>query len=218
MPKIFKILTLVLFTYLSQVAVAAELSKSQLNNQAILAKAYADEKLYDEALGVLQKLEVGSLDAYGSALVKQTYAYVYLGQGDKQKAAQSYQSIIDMGNAPQGMEMEAYYYLAKLGVKVKKSSVKLVDGDANVIKQASPRYPRRASVRGIEGFVIVEFTVDVDGNVVSPVVIEEKPSNTFNRSALSAIKKFKYKPKVVNGKAVAVNKMQKRFSFKLENK
>ena len=41
-----------------------------------------------------------------------------------------------------------------------------------------------------------------DGSVSSPKVIDSKPPRVFDSSALRAIKKWKFKPKVVNGVAV----------------
>lgn len=223
MMNFFKLFIAALILPLALYVQAAALSKSQVNTQTSQAKALADKQQYSQSLALLSKLESSVLDSYGTALVKQTYAYVYLAQGEEQKAIKAYQYIVDMGDAPQGMEMEAYYNLAKLNVDVSKSSGKssaattLADGDAAPVKKAAPRYPRRAAVRGIEGFVVVSFTVDEKGNVVDPKVIEEEPKNTFNRAALQAIKKFKYRPKVVNGQAVPAKDVQNVFRFKLEN-
>ena len=56
---------------------------------------------------------------------------------------------------------------------------------------------------GVEGWVKVIFTVEPDGSVSSPKVVESKPPRVFDSSALRAIKKWKFKPKVVNGIAVS---------------
>ena len=55
---------------------------------------------------------------------------------------------------------------------------------------------------GVEGWVKVRFTVEPDGSVSSPKVIQSKPPRVFDTAALRAIKKWKFKPKVVNGIAV----------------
>lgn len=89
------------------------------------------------------------------------------------------------------------------------------DGEYLPIVKVAPVYPRRALQRGIEGFVIVEFTVSPTGAVVDPIVIEAQPANIFEQAALDAAKKFKYKPRVINGEATSVSGVQNRITFKI---
>ena len=79
-------------------------------------------------------------------------------------------------------------------------------------------YPRRALQRGIEGFVIVEFTVTTSGSVRDPVVVEANPAGIFEQAAMDAALKFKYKPRVVNGVATEVGGVQNRITFQMEGK
>lgn len=60
-------------------------------------------------------------------------------------------------------------------------------------KRVNPEYPRRALRSGREGYVVVEFNVTPEGEVVNPVVIESSPKNLFERAALKAIKQWQYK-------------------------
>ena len=90
------------------------------------------------------------------------------------------------------------------------------DGEYLPIVKVAPSYPRRAQSRGIEGYVIVEFTVSKQGTVVDPVVVEAKPENLFERAALDAVLKFKYKPRVLNGEPTAVSGVQNRITFELD--
>jgi len=89
------------------------------------------------------------------------------------------------------------------------------DGEYLPIVKVAPVYPRRALQRGIEGYVIVEFTVDKTGAVKNPTVIEANPEGLFNRAALDAALKFKYKPRVVNGAATEVSGVQNRITFEM---
>ena len=66
----------------------------------------------------------------------------------------------------------------------------------------APNYPRVAAQAKIEGWVKIEFTVSTTGSVIHPKVIEAKPARIFNREALRAISKYRFKPKYVNGVAV----------------
>lgn len=90
------------------------------------------------------------------------------------------------------------------------------DGEYLPIVKVAPVYPRRALQRGIEGYVIVEFTVTKQGSVRDPVVIEANPPGIFDRAAMDAALKFKYKPRVVNGEAAEVSGIQNRISFEID--
>jgi protein TonB len=89
------------------------------------------------------------------------------------------------------------------------------DGDYLPIVKVAPIYPRRALSRGIEGYVIVEFTVTKNGSVKAPVVIEAQPENIFNQSAIDAALKFKYKPRVIDGVFSEVSGVQNKITFKM---
>jgi protein TonB len=90
------------------------------------------------------------------------------------------------------------------------------DGDFLPIVKVSPQYPRRALQKGIEGHVTVEFTVTALGTVIDPKVIDANPPNIFNRAAMNAVKRFKYKPKIMEGKAQAVTGVRNIIRFELD--
>jgi len=90
------------------------------------------------------------------------------------------------------------------------------DGDYLPIVKVAPIYPRRAQSRGIEGYAIVEFTVTKNGSVQSPSVVESKPEGVFDRAAMDAALKFKYKPRVVDGVAMAVSGVRNKISFQID--
>lgn len=89
------------------------------------------------------------------------------------------------------------------------------DGEYLPIVKVAPVYPRRAQTRGIEGYVLLEFVVTETGAVRDPVVIEAQPPGIFDRAAIQAALKFKYKPKVVNGQAVEVAGVRNLIKFEL---
>jgi len=95
-------------------------------------------------------------------------------------------------------------------------SLETGDGDYLPIVKVAAIYPRRAQSRGIEGFVIVEFVVTKTGSVSHARVLEAKPQGVFDRAALDAVAKFKYKPRVVDGVAMEVAGVQNKISFKID--
>lgn len=89
------------------------------------------------------------------------------------------------------------------------------DGDALPVVKVTPVYPTRAAERGIEGHVLVEFTIDKLGRVVDVSIVDADPRGVFDRAALKAVERFRYKPRVVNGKAIPVSGVQHLVSFEL---
>lgn len=88
-------------------------------------------------------------------------------------------------------------------------------GEYLPLVKVQPVYPRRALERGIEGYVIVEFTVTKTGQVRDPVVVEADPPRIFDSAAINAALKFKYKPRVVEGEPIEVPGVQNKITFAL---
>lgn len=93
----------------------------------------------------------------------------------------------------------------------------LSDGNAIPIVLVQPQYPSRAASRGIEGYVLVGFSIAPSGAVINPEIVEASPPGVFDRAALNAVKKFKYKPKVIDQQPVAVDGLLHRIVFELED-
>jgi len=92
------------------------------------------------------------------------------------------------------------------------------DTDVVPIVRVTPQYPLRASERGIEGWVEVEFTISKLGTVKDPTVLNSHPSSIFDRSALKAIRKWKYNPKIEDGEPVERPGIKVRLKFDLSDK
>jgi protein TonB len=91
------------------------------------------------------------------------------------------------------------------------------DGEYLPIVKVAPEYPRRALQRGIEGYVIVEYTVTKLGTVANPRVIEAEPPGMFDEAAIKSALKYKYKPRVVDGEPIEVPGVRTIIRFELEN-
>jgi protein TonB len=91
----------------------------------------------------------------------------------------------------------------------------IAEGDYLPIVRVAPVYPARALSRGLEGYVDLAFTVTTTGTVRDPVVIQST-SSLFERAAIRAVLKFKYKPRVVDGVPVDVPNVKTRITFKIE--
>jgi len=71
------------------------------------------------------------------------------------------------------------------------------------LSRQPPQYPYKAARRGIEGWVRVAFEVTETGNVDHVEVIASDPPGVFDNAAIRAVSRWRFKPRIVNGKAVS---------------
>lgn len=90
-----------------------------------------------------------------------------------------------------------------------------VDGPLVAIVRVSPTYPPLMNARGLEGHVLVQFDVLSDGRVANIMVVESSHRG-FNKAAIKAAARFKYKPRVVDGVPMASEGIQNLFRFRME--
>jgi len=90
------------------------------------------------------------------------------------------------------------------------------DGPLVALVRVKPVYPARAEVKGIEGYVIVEFSVGPDGTVSNVIVVESSHA-IFESSAIRAAERFRFKPQVVEGVPLATHGVRNLFRFRMEN-
>lgn len=67
-----------------------------------------------------------------------------------------------------------------------------------------PEFPQRAAARGVEGYVILRFTVTETGSVADPEVLRANPPGFFELAAKRAVMRWKYQPQIRNGKPTRV--------------
>jgi protein TonB len=89
------------------------------------------------------------------------------------------------------------------------------DGEYLPIVKVAPVYPSRAASRGLEGHVVVDYTVTRTGTT-RDVTVVESTSSLFERAAVDSAAKYKYKPRVINGEAVEVPGVRTIIRFELE--
>ncbi|HJO25303.1 MAG: energy transducer TonB [Myxococcota bacterium] len=90
------------------------------------------------------------------------------------------------------------------------------DRDVVPLVRIEPDYPMRARQRGIEGWVLLEFTITKVGTIKDPKVLSSHPGTIFDRSALNAVRKWKYNPSIKNGAAVARSGVRVRLDFEMD--
>ena len=90
------------------------------------------------------------------------------------------------------------------------------DRDIIPLVRINPDYPPRALSRGLQGWVIVQFTISATGTVKDAKVVDSSNS-IFDEAALKAIARWRYNPKVEEGVAVERVGVQTKLVFQLEN-
>nr|WP_017077390.1 energy transducer TonB [Vibrio splendidus] len=78
-----------------------------------------------------------------------------------------------------------------------------------------PTYPRQARRRGIEGVAIYEVWLDAEGKQIKQALVNSSGVLILDNAALDAIKKWKFSPHTVNGRAIA-HRVQLPVRFRLE--
>jgi len=82
------------------------------------------------------------------------------------------------------------------------SGAMMRDGEAVPVVRINPRYPPAAARDGVEGWVMLRFTIDKTGGVTDVEVIDSNPRRVFDQEARRALLRWKYNPKMVDGKPV----------------
>jgi protein TonB len=71
--------------------------------------------------------------------------------------------------------------------------------EAKLIRRVIPDYPSAAKRDGIEGSVDLEVTISSRGVVEDVSVVRATPPDMFEKSAVAAVRKWKYDPRFVDG-------------------
>jgi protein TonB len=90
------------------------------------------------------------------------------------------------------------------------------DRDAIPLVRFAPEYPPGPLANGTEGWVKVQFSITAAGTVKDAFVVESQPPKVFDRTALAAIARWRYNPKVEGGTAVERVGVQTLIRFDLE--
>ena len=71
------------------------------------------------------------------------------------------------------------------------------------VHKEMPVYPEEAARSGIEGYVVLEYTVTAAGRAEAPKVVESSDA-VFDESALASVNAYRYMPRTIDDQAVDV--------------
>ncbi len=92
-----------------------------------------------------------------------------------------------------------------------------IDEDVTPLVDIPPNYPPRASAAGIEGKVVLRFTITAEGKVDNLRVTEAEPPGVFDREARRAASRWRFAPRRENGQPVA-REATKTLYFRLQGR
>lgn len=101
------------------------------------------------------------------------------------------------------------------GYKPYRETHSFTDGPLINIVRVRPTYPVRALTQNIEGFVTLGFDVTPEGAVINVIVLESS-HGIFEKAAIAAIYRFRFKSRVVDGIPVGTVGLRNRFRFEIE--
>ncbi len=104
------------------------------------------------------------------------------------------------------LDLSGVPYLGEVGIASGESGFDLDDLEIeeNVVPlfRTSPLYPPRALRARLHGKVQVEFIITPEGLVHSATIVRADPPGIFDDAVLAAVQQWKFKPKIIGGRAV----------------
>jgi TonB family protein len=100
-----------------------------------------------------------------------------------------------------------------------KTSHNKEQADVHPTHRIEPKYPIKAAEAGTEGSVVLKFNVEADGSVSHVEVVNAKPAYVFDKSAVTALKQWRYKEtgKITKNLLVQLDYLMGPSSNKLES-
>jgi len=86
--------------------------------------------------------------------------------------------------------------------------------EAVLVKGAPARYPPSAMRAQQEGWVVVAFTIDTNGETSHIEVVDAEPRRVFERAAIEAVSRYEFTP-AKEGNTPVASRQQQRIEFKL---
>ena len=81
--------------------------------------------------------------------------------------------------------------------------------DASLLAGAAPSYPSAALRSHQSGWVVVSFSINTEGHTDDIRVVDSQPKRVFDRAAMDAVHRYRFKPAMKDGVAVSTTRQQK---------
>ena len=134
----------------------------------------------------------------------------------KQLAAAAQKQELEQAVAAAAAKQQQEQRAAATRAAAVKTATHIENRKAQMVHMVPAKYPLRAARRGEQGWVDVEFTVNPDGSVSNVHVTDSKPRYVFDRAAIDAVSRWRFKPALINGQPTAVV-LKRQIEFKLSS-
>ncbi len=121
------------------------------------------------------------------------------------------------GDFSAGLSLAGRPFLGTAGGDDAGAAAAGASSEAIPLVRVNPLYPPRALARGIEGWVLLRFTIGPQGTTKDIEVLDANPKGYFERAATNAVEKYRYKPRIEDGRAVDWPGVQLVISFQVQD-
>ncbi|WP_426662548.1 energy transducer TonB [Rhodanobacter aciditrophus] len=128
-------------------------------------------------------------------------------QAAKQAEQQQAQLAAEQAKAKQQVQQQAA--AAEKTPSAPTAVASVPTSDAVLLNSVRANYPTAALRAGQSGWVVVGFTVTPEGRTRDVHVVDAQPRHLFDRAAMEAVSRYRFKPAMRDGVAVASTKQQK---------
>ncbi len=91
----------------------------------------------------------------------------------------------------------------------------VTDAAATPIVRVNPTMPRKATIEQVEGVALLAFDIGPTGSTENVRVLEENPPGYgFGKAAIRAVKRWRYRAQIVDGRPVVQKGLRIRLSFR----
>lgn len=91
------------------------------------------------------------------------------------------------------------------------------EGEAKPLFIMQPQYPVFKDGTKPQGWVLIQFDISASGKVAALKVVESLPKKLFNKVTLDSAAKWRFKPRVNDGKRVTQKNTRARLVFTKDN-
>ena len=84
------------------------------------------------------------------------------------------------------------------------------------VKRVNPQYPSQALIDYKDGWVMVSYTISTEGKVIEAMIEDSSGNEDLERATLKVLRKWEFKPALLNGKPVEQSMTRTRMVFQLE--
>lgn len=188
------------------------------------------QKNYEKALGILEK-KFGK-NSISTASTISLLGDSYLLSKDFTKAEEYYKTTLRIYEenlvADDPVLLAAHAKMAKIFIAMRDDRFtqhadrvikhyKDEEGKALPLFIMQPLYPVFKDGQKPQGWVLLKFDVNTNGKVENASVIESRPKGLFDKVTLDVAKKWRFKPKVTDGKRVKQKNTRARLVFVKDN-